>query len=181
MSTFIFDVLKDLQKKNKPFSEITFILPSKRAGLFLKNQLYKVSQQTIFAPQIISIEEFVQDIAQLTPISNTELLFEFYNSYLSMTDKENVESFESFSKWAQILLQDFNEIDRYLIPQEKIFNYLGEIQEVNHWYLEKEKTDFVKNYLKFWSKLHEYYNHFSKRLKAKNLGYQGLIFRGGRC
>lgn len=177
MSTFIFDVLKDLQKKNKPFSEITFILPSKRAGLFLKNQLYKVSQQTIFAPQIISIEEFVQDIAQLTPISNTELLFEFYNSYLSMTDKENVESFESFSKWAQILLQDFNEIDRYLIPQEKIFNYLGEIQEVNHWYLEKEKTDFVKNYLKFWSKLHEYYNHFSKRLKAKNLGYQGLIFR----
>ncbi|WNH08760.1 PD-(D/E)XK nuclease family protein [Thalassobellus suaedae] len=177
MTTFIFDVLKDLQNKHVNLSQLTFVLPSKRAGLFLKHQLKKVTNQTIFAPEIISIEEFVEALSQLKTVSNTELLFEFYNSYTELTKKENLDSFESFSKWAQILLQDFNEIDRYLIPQDKIFNYLSAIQDLKHWSLEKEKTEFVKNYLSFWNKLYDYYNHFTKALLNKNIGYQGLIYR----
>ena len=177
MTTFIFDVLKDLQNNNTNFSKLTFILPSKRAGLFLKHQLPKVIRETIFSPTIISIEEFVEDISQLKNISNTELLFEFYSTYLKLTPKENQDSFESFSKWAQILLQDFNEIDRYLIPQKNIFNYLSAIQDLKHWSLEKEKTDFVKNYLFFWNKLHQYYTVFTKQLLNKKIGYQGLIYR----
>ena len=177
MTTFIFDVLKDLKDSQINLSKLTFVLPSKRAGLFLKHQLYKVSSKTIFSPKIISIEEFVEELSQLKPLTNTELLFEFYNSYIELTPKEQQDSFESFSKWAQILLQDFNEIDRYLIPQENIFNYLSNIQELNHWSLNENKTDFVKNYLSFWSKLYNYYIHFTKRLLNKNMGYQGLIYR----
>jgi len=177
MTTFIFDILKDLQNSDTNLSKLTFVLPSKRAGLFLKHQLYKVSNKTIFSPQIISIEEFVETLSQIKPISNTELLFEFYDSYTHLTKKEQLDAFESFSKWAQILLQDFNEIDRYLIPQENIFNYLSDIQELNHWSLEENKTDFVKNYLSFWSKLYKYYTHFTKQLLDKNVGYQGLIYR----
>ena len=177
MTTFIFDVLKDLQNSNTNFSKLTFILPSKRAGLFLKHQLPQVIQQTIFSPTIISIEEFVEDISQLKTISNTELLFGFYDTYQKLTPKESQDSFESFSKWAQILLQDFNEIDRYLIPQKNIFNYLSAIQDLKHWSLEKEKTDFVKNYLFFWNKLHKYYSVFTEQLLNKKTGYQGLIYR----
>ncbi len=177
MTTFIFDVLKEIQNTNTSLSKLTFVLPSKRAGLFLKHQLYKVSNQTIFSPEIISIEAFVETLAQLKTISNTELLFEFYNSYSKTTDKAHLDTFESFSKWAQILLQDFNEIDRYLIPQKKIFNYLSDIQELNHWSLEKNQTDFVKNYLLFWGKLYNYYTHFTKQLLSKSIGYQGLIYR----
>ena len=177
MTTFIFDVLKDLQDADADLSKLTFVLPSKRAGLFLKHQLYKVTNQTIFSPQIISVEEFVETLSQLKPVSNTELLFEFYSCYTQLTNKGHMDTFESFSKWAQILLQDFNEIDRYLIPQEKIFNYLSNIQELNHWSLEEEKTDFVKNYLSFWNKLYNYYRHFTKQLLNKNIGYQGLIYR----
>ena len=148
MTTFIFDVLKDLQNSNTNLSKLTFILPSKRAGLFLKHQLHKVTNQTIFSPQIISIEEFVEELSQLKTISNTELLFEFYNTYTQLTPKESADSFEVFSKWAQILLQDFNEIDRYLIPQEHIFDYLKAIKELNHWSLEtKNQTDLIKKHL----------------------------------
>ena len=114
MATFIFEVLKNLQNKNTKLSSITFVLPSKRAGLFLKHQLSQVVNETIFSPNILSIEEFVEELSQLKTISNTELLFDFYNTYLQLTEKQNIETFESFSKWAQILLQDFNEIDRYL-------------------------------------------------------------------
>ncbi len=177
MTTFIFDVLKDLQNSNINLSNLTFVLPSKRAGLFLKHQIHKVSNQTIFSPQIISIEEFVETLSQLKTVSNTELLFEFYSSYNQITNKEHLDSFESFSKWAQILIQDFNEIDRYLIPQKKVFNYLSDIQELNHWSLEKDKTDFVKNYLSFWSKLYNYYTCYTEQLLNKGIGYQGLIYR----
>ena len=177
MKTFIFDVLEDLKKNNANLSQLTFILPSKRAGLFLKHHISKVTQQTIFAPNIISIEEFVEDLSQLKTITNTELLFHFYESYRQLTTKEHQDSFEVFSKWAQILLQDFNEIDRYLIPQENIFSYLSDIQELNHWALQENQTDFVKNYLSFWKKLHKYYTHFIEALSNKNIGYQGLIYR----
>ena len=177
MTTFIFDVLKDLQKNNANLSELTFILPSKRAGLFLKHQLNKVSNTTIFSPSIISIEEFVEELSQLKSVSNTELLFQFYNTYLKLTKKEQADSFEVFSKWAQILLQDFNEIDRYRIPQKNIFEYLSAIQDLKHWSVEENQTDFVKNYLAFWNKLYQYYTHFTQHLLNNKLGYQGLIYR----
>ena len=177
ITTFILDVLNDLKKNNYNLSKVTFVLPSKRAGLFLKHQLVHVIQETIFVPDIISIEEFVEDLSGLKTTSNTELLFEFYNSYLALTKKEDQDTFESFSKWAQILLQDFNEIDRYLIPQENIFNYLSDIQELTHWSVEANQTEFVKKYLQFWNKLYTYYKHFTKELLNKNIGYQGLIYR----
>jgi len=177
MTAFIFDVLKDLQNNKANLSSITFVLPSKRAGLFLKHQLSQVVHETIFSPNILSIEEFVEDLSRVKNISNTELLFEFYNTYTQLTNKKEQESFELFSKWAQILIQDFNEIDRYLIPQKQIFEYLSDIQELNHWSLEVNKTDFVANYLSFWNKLNAYYIHFTKQLINKKTGYQGLIYR----
>jgi len=177
MTTFIFDVLKDLQNKKAVISELTFILPSKRAGTFLKHHLSQIIEKPILSPHIVSIEEFVEDLSLNKTISNTELLFEFYNTYLQITKKEEADSFESFSKWAQILLQDFNEIDRYLIPQKNIFNYLSAIQDLKHWSLEENKTDFVKNYLSFWNKIYDYYTHFTEQLSNKKRGYQGLIYR----
>ncbi|GAA4268930.1 PD-(D/E)XK nuclease family protein [Hyunsoonleella aestuarii] len=177
MTTFIFDVLKDLKEINVDLSKTTFILPSKRAGVFLKYHLPQFINAPIFSPSILSIEEFIGDMSELESISNAELLFEFYTSYIKLSEKKAIESFESFSKWAQILLQDFNEIDRHLIPQEQIFNYLSDIQDLKHWSLEGNKTDFVRNYLAFWNKLYDYYNHFTKHLLNINKGYQGLIYR----
>lgn len=177
MTTFIFDVLTDLKKQNLNLSEVTFILPSKRAGLFLKHQLYKVNEQTAFAPTIISIEEFTEELSQLKTLSNAELLFEFYTVYCDITHANERDSFDIFSKWAQILLQDFNEIDRYLIPQPKIFHYLSAIQDLKHWSLENNKTDFVKKYLAFWNQLYNYYTLFTQQLLEKKMGYQGLIYR----
>ena len=130
MQSFINEVLTSLNSENVNFSKLTFILPSKRAGTFLKNELSNLASQTIFAPQIYSIEEFVEELSELKKISNTELLFELYTSYKNVFSK-NIETFDSFSKWAQVLLQDFNEIDRYLINQTQIFNYLSAIQKIN--------------------------------------------------
>lgn len=177
MTTFIHDVLRDLQHNKNNLSQLTFVLPSKRAGIFLKNELLSIVDETIFSPIILSIEEFVEELSQLKPISSTELLFEFYSTYTHLTKEKNRDTFESFSKWAQILIQDFNEIDRYLIPQKNIFNYLSAIQDLKHWSVEGNKTDFIKKYLSFWNKLNTYYQHFTTQLLNKKIGYQGLIYR----
>ena len=177
MTSFIYDVLKGLKKKEVNISELTFILPSKRAGLFLKNELSKAYSKTLFSPIILSIEEFVEELSQLKQLSNIELLFEFYGVYLTVSSKESLDTFDAFSKWAQILLQDFNEIDRYLIPQEQIFNYLSAIQDINHWSLENNQSQLIKNYLSFWGKLNSIYKSYANHLINKSLGYQGLIYR----
>ena len=177
MPSFINDVLKDLEGKKVNLAKVSFILPSKRAGVFLRNEIASNISKTIFAPTIIGIEEFVEELSQLQKINNTELLFEFYNVYKSQTPKEHLESFESFSKWAQILLQDFNEIDRYLIDPKAIFDYLSAIQDINHWSLEKNQTPLIKNYLIFWKRLFSYYSSLTDELIKKRKGYQGLIYR----
>lgn len=177
MISFISEILQKLQNQGESLSEITFILPSKRAGSFLRKELSASITQPVFSPAILSIEEFSENISGLKTIDATTSLFEFYSVYLALTPKEHTEDFESFSNWAQTLLHDFNEIDRYLIPPGSIFNYLSEIQDINHWYLQPDKSELVKNYLLFWKKLPQYYEGLKDNLLEKNQGYQGLIYR----
>ena len=179
MVSFINDVVLDLQKKNEDFSKLTFILPSKRAGVFLKSHIAKQLETTIFAPKILSIEEFVETLSDLKYANNTELLFEFYKVYLKHTPKDQVEPFDTFSKWSQILLQDFNEIDRYLVPPEKIFDYLNAIKEIelHHWSIEENQTTYIKNYLAFWNRLKVFYSELNLQLIQNKKGYQGLVYR----
>lgn len=177
MTSFIQDVIVDLQKREFNISQLTFILPSKRAGTFLKHILSQQISETMFAPEIIAIEEFVESICDINYCTNTEALFEFYQVYYNITPKEQIESFDTFSKWGQILLQDFNEIDRYLIPTDHIFDYLKAIKDFNHWSLADEQTDYIKNYISFWRRLKNYYNELKSELISKKKGYQGLVYR----
>jgi ATP-dependent helicase/nuclease subunit B len=177
MTSFIQDVIADIQKRKIDISQLSFILPSKRAGVFLKHTLSQNAEHTFFAPDILSIEEFVETLSDLQYATNVELLFEFYDVYLKNTPKEQIEPFDDFSKWAQLLIQDFNEIDRYLIASDQIFDYLKAIKEINHWSLEKEPTSYIKNYLLFWNQLKSYYTLFKAQLISKSKGYQGLVYR----
>ena len=158
-------------------SKTTFILPSKRAGAALLNRLSKLSSAPMFAPKVMSIEDFAEEIAGLNSVDNVTSLFVFYSAYLTCTPKENAEGFETFSTWAQTLLYDFNEIDRYLVDYKSFFGYLGNIQEMNHWYLQEERTPLMENYLLFWNKLPEYYEVLQKQLEARELAYQGMVYK----
>ncbi len=177
IGTFIDDVLVDLLETNIDVSKLTFVLPSKRAGNFLKNALSHLTEDTFFSPEILSIEELIQNISLLKNIPNTELLFELYNTYTEITVEEQIDDFDSFCKWAQIIIQDFNEIDRYLIPQKEILNYLSAIKDLDHWSLSNNKTELVSNYLSFFGRLQLYYEKFSEKLISKGYGYQGLMYR----
>ena len=154
MRNFISEVLQHLASSNRDISKCTFILPSKRAGLFLKQSLKTNLNAPSVLPEIYSIEEFIEELSKLKIIDNIESLFEFYNIYKGLTPLKELESYSRFSSWASVILQDFNEIDRNLIPPNKIFNYLDAIHDINHWSLETAPTRMVKNYLKLGMKFY---------------------------
>ena len=159
-------------------SNTIVVLPNKRAKIFLVEALKKQVSTNILSPEIISIEEFIQDIASVRSVDSIELLFEFYEVYLSVTEKPNLQSFELFANWAKTLLQDFNEIDRYLLDPNHVLSYLKDIEDIKKWGIEVEnKTQLLENYIDFWKLLPHYYQSLYNHLLNKGIGYQGLIYR----
>ncbi len=176
MRSFLEEVVHKVLQGNTMLEDVVFVLPSKRAGTFLRNAIAVATKETSFGPQIYSIEGFVEKISGLAYVSNTQQLFELYSCYLKgKTAKKD--DFFSFSKWGQTLLQDFNEIDRHLVDAEKLFSNLSAIQEINHWSLQEEKTPMMENYLKFWNNLHQLYTDFNSVLLNQGLGGQGFVYK----
>ena len=154
------------------------VLPNKRAKIFLLEALNKQVNTNIFSPKIISIEELIQEVAGIRSIDSIELLFEFYEVYLSITDKKKQQSFELFANWAKTLLQDFNEIDHYLLDPLHVLSYLKDIEDIKRWGIELEdKTPLLEKYIDFWKLLPHYYQSLYTHLFNKGIGYQGLIYR----
>ena len=159
-------------------SNTIVVLPNKRAKIFLIEALKNKVETNIFSPNIVSIEELIQDIASIRSIDSIELLFEFYEVYLSITEKSNQQSFEIFANWAKTLLLDFNEIDRYLLEPNHVLSYLKDIEDIKKWGIEVEnKTQLLENYIDFWKLLPNYYQSLYNHLLNKGIGYQGLIYR----
>lgn len=158
--------------------KVTVVLPNRRARVFLIEALRQQLTHRMFLPEIISIDELISRFSGLKVMDRVELMFFFYETYLEMTPLDQVQSFEQFSGWATTLLQDFNEIDRYLLEPDQIFSYLSAISEVEHWSVEgPAQTDLISNYLAFWKKLPEYYERLYARLLASGFGYQGMVYR----
>ena len=177
MQTFLKDVVKEILSKTQNLSNHTFILPSRRAGVFLKEQLKLSLTTTSILPKIISVEEFIAELSSINLIESTTLLFEFYHIYKENTPSKETDSFDKFSTWATILLQDFNEIDRHLIDTAYIFSYLKDIKRLEELLKGEKKTELITNRFNFFEKLETYYTSFRAHLLDKKIGYQGLQYR----
>ncbi len=178
MQTFLDDVLNQFAlRPDSQWANTIIVLPSKRAGSFFKYLFKTKLRYNGFTPEVWSIEEFIAEITQLKLLDNTRSLFKFYQTYITLTDKVDQEDFDTFYGWAQTLIYDFNEIDRYNITTEKFYNYLGDVQTIEHWSIAQPQTEMVKNYLKFWKRLPEYHTHFVHSILAQKEAYQGLMYR----
>ena len=104
-----------LHNYNDELEQIAIVLPNKRAGLFLKQELSKLIDAPIWLPEIMGAEDFIETLSKTEIIDNTFQLFELFECYKQITT--DPEPFEEFSKWGQILIHDFNEI-----LQDEAFN-----------------------------------------------------------
>ena len=177
MKSFISNVVDTIISEHKSYHNLTFVLPSQRACIFLKEELQQKIPRTSFFPKIESIENYIQELADIHLIDNTQLLFEFYSIYIKHLPKKNIESFETFSQWATIALHDFNEIDSYLVNSEDFFSNLSDIKKLDKWFQQKKPSQLAVNYLEFFEYLTILYNALYEKLKSNKFGYQGLIYK----
>jgi ATP-dependent helicase/nuclease subunit B len=167
----IFDAHKDSVEK------LCIVLPGKRGALFLKKHLSDVFQCSIWAPRIITTEELIAELSGLTVLQEIDLICHLYESYKACFS-ENAETFESFAKWGQLILQDFNEIDRYLADPAAIYENLKEIKVIENWSLGSDHlTEHQTNYLHFMGMIASIYRHYTGFLLSNGWGYQGLAYR----
>ncbi len=175
MKTFLAEVVeKLLRDTSHSLENQLLILPSQRACVFLKDELKKQLTTTTFLPRVISIENFIQEVTGIDQCDNVQLLFDFYTIYKELTPKDKTDSFDRFSQWATVVIQDFNEVDRHLINTDELFVYLRDINRLQNW---SPDTEISKNYFAFFEKLATYYNALKEELLSTKQSYQGLIYR----
>ena len=131
MKRFLDEVLDVLADSHASFEDLVFILPNKRAGTFLLRALAKRTTKTVFAPRIFSIEELLEELSGFQYASQTLQLFELFRAYQEIA--ASPEPFHEFLNWAGPVLQDFNEIDRYMVDPQQLFSYLSDIHEIKQW------------------------------------------------
>jgi len=177
MVTFLEEIIDTLKEKHGSLSQCHIILPSKRAGSFFKSYLKNRVTTTGFAPTIISIEEFIEQLSGLQIIDSTELIFKSYETYLKTDAFKEKEEFETYTTWVNTLLNDFNEVDRYLVDPKQFFSYLGSIKTLEKWNVQDEQTPLIKQYLTFWDNLQQFYSALQADLLDQKIAYQGLAYR----
>ncbi len=183
MSPFLNNIAERLLKKfPKDMGNLAIVLPNKRAIIFLKDYLSKKIKTPIFLPTFFSVEEFAEHLSGLKVIDNISLQFQLYKSYQAHPPKK-IENFDNFLNWSNILLSDFNDIDRNLVDTKDIFKSLKEVKElegwdVNDWSVSNDNlTDVQNNYVDFYDRIKKWYIEFNKELEINNHAYQGMAFR----
>jgi hypothetical protein len=174
-------------------SEMIFVFPNRRAGLFFRHYLTQRIQQPIFAPQTIPINDLFVQLSSLQPLDRLGLLFLLYSLYNQISGKE--ESFDHFAYWGEMLLNDFDDVDKYLIDARQLFYNVKELKEIDTRfdYLTPNQIEAIKRFWSTfdpsnespkqkdfrmtWEMLWPLYEAFKKALSNQQEGYQGMIFR----
>jgi len=178
MEKFIDSYLqKELSLGSKAFESTVHILPSRRAVNYFKKQFSRQLNSTVLVPEMYSIEDFIQEVAQLEIMDSLPLAFSFYKVYEQLVPENEKESFDVVYNWSQVLLQDFNEIDRYLAEVDQFFSNLSAVKDLEHWSLSQQPTEMLQKYLNFWKQMPVYYNAFKNHLLSHQMAYQGLAYR----
>ena len=176
--SFLSQVANELWKNYKnSFHELCIVMPSNRGIIHLKQYLHEQIGETFIVPDFFSIELFMQKISGLSIIPQEELLIHLYkiNQTLQILHKQE---FYDFIGDAQILLQDFNDIDLNLVEPKDVFSDLSSIKELSFFgKTEEQLSESQRLYLLFYQRLLPLYEQLKNELINKKTAYQGLIYR----
>jgi CRISPR/Cas system-associated exonuclease Cas4 (RecB family) len=194
MEFFLEKIAKSLYTEfGNSLSTHCLVFPNIRAGLFFLKYLAAEIDKPVWTPAIMSINDLFRSQSSLRPADNEILLFELYKVYRKI--KKSHESFDDFYFWGDMLLNDFDDIDKYLADASRVFRNVQELKKIDEQFggLTKEQTEIIRRFwtnvnpekltrekagfLSVWAILTELYTEFRSLLKEKKLGYEGMIFR----
>lgn len=157
--------------------ELTVVFPNKRAAFYLRNEFKKTSQETLWLPRMVSIEEAVTQWSGIELADDIEILFELIDIDAQL-HVEQSSDLSVFGSQASQMAKDFDEIDQYGIDAQHVFNYVIENKRLEFWNFDEEKAKEKElKYLRFFHSLYQYYLRLREVLSAKEKGYYGMITR----
>ncbi len=193
MKTFLESVADDIIKKyGYDLSRIAVVFPNKRASLFLNSILAEKAERPIWSPAYITISDLYRQHSKLAVGDQLKLICDLHKSFVECTGIN--ESLDHFYGWGQVLLADFDDIDKHLADAGKVFANLRDLHELDDVsYLTKEQvavirsffsnfseehnSELKKRFLNLWSHFFDIYEAFNRRIEAEGLAYEGALYR----
>ena len=104
------------------------VFPNRRSGVFFTSYLQNEISGAVLAPKTTTVSELISGYSNLFQGEKLQLisiLFDVFRKHTGTT-----ETFDEFYFWGEILLADFNDIDRYLVDAKDIFTNISDIKEI---------------------------------------------------
>ena len=191
--TFLDYVAEDIiGKYGTDLSRIAVVFPNKRAALFLNEHLARIAGQPVLSPAYITISDLFRQHTDLKPADPIKLICDIHKSFTKCTGID--ETLDHFYGWGQLLLADFDDIDKNMADADSIFCNLKDIHELDDIsYLDDEQKEMLKRFfanfsddieselkkrfLSLWSHFGDIYHDYNRRLTEQGIGYEGAIYR----
>ena len=193
MKEFLAYVAADIiEKYGNDLSNVAVVFPNKRASLFLSEHLARLAGKPIWSPAYITISELFRQQSPLTVADPLKLVCDLHKSFCSQTGSQ--ESLDKFFGWGQLLISDFDDIDKNMADADRVFANLRDIHEMDDvsylteeqremirrffsTFSEEHNTELRQRFLKLWSRFADIYHDFNKRLQSQQLAYEGALYR----
>ena len=191
--TFLEYVAEDIiGKYGTDLSRIAVVFPNKRAALFLNEHLARIAGQPVWSPAYITISDLFRQHTDLKTADPIKLICDIHKSFTKCTGID--ETLDHFYGWGQLLLADFDDIDKNMADADSIFCNLKDIHELDDIsYLDDEQKEMLarffanfsddidselkKRFLSLWSHFGDIYHDYNRRLTEQGIGYEGAIYR----
>lgn len=192
--SFLEEVAEDLfqQYTIADIARSTCILPSQKAAEEFQQVLCSMIDNPVLQPQVLTLEPWVAQLSKITIAPNLELLVLLYQIFQQFNAAD--EPFERFYGWGNMLLQDFDILDKCLVDPDQLFanlyeqkaitltyEHLSEVQKdaiKSFWKtFEKRLSTQQQDFLNLWKILPQVYKSFTSELLEKGIGYTGFCYR----
>ena len=192
MDTFLGDVAKFLYDKyGDGISSLRILLPNVRSRLFFLDELGRIVDKPTWQPEYLMIDSFMSHAAGLMPADRVRAVIELYEIY----SRYHQETVDSFYFWGEMLMDDFDSIDKYMVDADMLFANLSDLKKIDavpdsfspqqkavirrfweNFGLANENGP-KRDFLRIWQTLATIYHEFRNRLESIGMGYQGMIQR----
>jgi len=184
--------LFDMHPNN--ISDLTLVFPNRRGGVFFTNYLNSLITKPLISPEIITINELFSSLSTLHVPDRLSLIFRLYKVYRESTRSN--ELFDDFYFWGEMLISDFDQVDKYLVNAGELFTNVTDLKEIderfdtlqtgererlgNFWKTlsDKEKTPNQQEFIRLWEDLNGVYQKLKASLLNEGLAYEGMLYRG---
>ncbi len=194
MKPFLYQVASLFYEKwGAEVSRLAFVFPNRRTGLFFQKYLSEVADIPLFSPTILTINDLFIQLSGKQSADRISMLFTLYDIYIRQSG--STETFDEFLYWGEMLLNDFDDIDKYMANARMLFSNVTDLREIENdfdflsdeqiaairsfWssFYPRGDTPNQQQFLAVWQVLYDLYEEFRATLAAEGKGYEGMIFR----